>query len=133
MTHFERIDVRDNSELALRCDWPEQLPGLVAKGRGDGSNGVASVVRSPESRPALALGLEWATKITVIGAEFVVPILTGFLIDKRLGSTPLMVLIGVSLGFSLGMYHSVRLASPTIENRSPGAGESADTNNNPRS
>jgi len=52
----------------------------------------------------LALGLEWATKITTVALEMVLPAIGGGYLDKRLG-TSYWALIGVVVGMVVGMWH----------------------------
>jgi F0F1-type ATP synthase assembly protein I len=67
-------------------------------------------VAEPEDVSPLSKGLAWAARISAIGMTFVLPALAGALIDSRLGSAPLGILIGVFLGFGLGMFQVLGLA-----------------------
>ena len=42
----------------------------------------------------------------------VLPGLLGFWLDRRLGSLPLFVLLGVALGMTTAMIHLLRIANP---------------------
>jgi F0F1-type ATP synthase assembly protein I len=75
------------------------------------------VIRSTESRSPLAVGMEWATKISVIATEFVVPMVLGYFFDKMVGSSPLFVLVGSLSGFLLGTIHAIKLAGPVQDRR----------------
>jgi F0F1-type ATP synthase assembly protein I len=75
------------------------------------------VIPSPESRSPLALGMEWATKISVIATEFVVPMVLGYFLDRAIGSSPLFMLVGSLCGFLLGTIHSIKLAVPGRDER----------------
>ncbi len=68
------------------------------------------VSRPDESRSNLAIGMQWASRVTSVGLEFVVPPLLGHLADRRLGTSPLVLLIGSVVGFALGMMHILRFA-----------------------
>jgi ATP synthase protein I len=65
---------------------------------------------SEEPRSKLAVGLEWASRVTTVGLEFALPPLLGALLDRRLGSSPVGVLGGAVLGFSVGMVHLLAIA-----------------------
>lgn len=68
--------------------------------------------RSDDDRPrsTLSVGIAWASRVTTIGLEFVVPTLLGVGIDRLAGSTPLATLLGALLGFSVGFAHLLRIA-----------------------
>lgn len=64
----------------------------------------------PERRSSLSVGVEWASRVSSIGMEFALPPLAGAYIDHRAGTTPLLTLLGVVLGFAVGMMHILRIA-----------------------
>ncbi len=66
---------------------------------------TASSPRSP-----LALGIEWASRITALGFEFALPAFLGDYLDRRWGSGPVGLLAGMALGFAAGMVHLLRIA-----------------------
>ena len=66
--------------------------------------------RSEEPRSNLSVGLDWASRVTTVGLEFVVPPLLGHWLDLRLGTSPVVLLIGAVLGFALGMMQILRIA-----------------------
>ena len=68
------------------------------------------MTRPDESRSKLAVGMDWATRATSIGLEFVIPALLGAYLDQKIGSSPLCVLIGAFLGFGIGMVHILKIA-----------------------
>ena len=73
----------------------------------------------PESRSPLAIGFEWATRISVMGMTFVVPILAGHGLDRLFGSRPVGLLVGMVLGFLVGIIQLVQFArGSTISQRS---------------
>jgi F0F1-type ATP synthase assembly protein I len=75
---------------------------------------------SRDTRPPFAVAMEWTSRITTIAAEMALPGLIGYWIDQKLGtdkmSIPLFVVVGVTAGFSLGIWHLVRLANPSRRN-----------------
>ena len=66
--------------------------------------------RPEESRSILAVGFDWAARVTTIGLEFALPPLAGALIDGRFGTTPWATVAGAALGFAVGMAHVLRLS-----------------------
>jgi ATP synthase protein I len=68
------------------------------------------VTRSEEPRSALSVGIGWASRVTTLGLEFVIPPLLGVLADRWWGTSPLALLVGAVLGFALGMLSILRLA-----------------------
>jgi ATP synthase protein I len=68
------------------------------------------VVEQPEPRSPLAIGFELASRVTTIGLEFALPAAAGYGLDSWLKTMPLATIIGVLLGFFLGMFHAVRMA-----------------------
>jgi ATP synthase protein I len=47
--------------------------------------------------------------IAQVGIEMVVPVGLGWWADERLGSSPWLLVLGVILGFALGLWHLVTL------------------------
>lgn len=54
------------------------------------------------------MGLELAQRGLTLGLEFVVPMLLGLALDRRLGTLPWGTLVGTALGFGVGIWHLVR-------------------------
>jgi hypothetical protein len=65
-------------------------------------------VDSPESRPPIAVAMEWVSRVLAISLEMVLPGLFGQWLDGKLG-TRFLVLIGFGLGISLAIWHLTRL------------------------
>lgn len=65
--------------------------------------------RDPPQTP-LAVGFAWASRITTLALEFVLPSLAGWWIDGRLGSRPVAMILGTVLGFLVGMLHLLQIA-----------------------
>src|SRR5262249_18308789 len=57
----------------------------------------------------LSVGLEWASRITTIGLEFVLPMVLGYGMDSWLRTTPVGTVAGAVLGFALGMWQTIRM------------------------
>jgi len=67
-------------------------------------------VPQPERRSNLSIGIEWASRVSTVGLEFALPPLGGAYLDHRAGTTPWLTLLGVVLGFAVGMMHILRIA-----------------------
>jgi len=65
---------------------------------------------APESRSPLSVGIEWASRATTLGLEFVAPALLGHLADRQFGTSPAGILVGMVAGFAIGMLHILRIA-----------------------
>jgi ATP synthase protein I len=68
------------------------------------------VDKQQESRSPLALGMEWASRITTIGLMFALPAMVGYGVDSWLHTTPVGTIIGAGLGFATGMLQTVRMS-----------------------
>ena len=79
----------------------------------------------PDRRSALAIGVEWASRVSTIGLEFALPPLAGAYVDQRAGTSPWLTLLGVFLGFAMGMWHILRIAreAPADGTRDAGRGK----------
>jgi len=68
------------------------------------------VAQKPGSRSALAVGVEWASKVTTIAVGFSLPPVIGFALDRWWGSAPIATIAGTILGFVLGLMQVLALA-----------------------
>lgn len=68
-----------------------------------------ALARESDSRSSLSTGVEWGSRVTGIGLEFVVPAALGHGLDRWLGTKPWFVVLGAILGMALGMLHVFRL------------------------
>lgn len=92
----------EGSRARSRRPWPRL-------GRGAGRWGLC--VGRPQSRSFLAVGMDWASRVTTIALEFALPPLLGTLADRGLGTSgPWCTILGAVLGFAVGMMHVLRLA-----------------------
>lgn len=64
---------------------------------------------SPPRSP-LSVGLALASRLSTLGFEFALPPLFGHFLDRRLGSAPAGLLVGMILGFTVGIMHILRFA-----------------------
>jgi F0F1-type ATP synthase assembly protein I len=56
------------------------------------------------------MSFEWASKVSTIALSFTLPAVVGFLIDRWSGSSPIATLIGVVLGFVVGLMQILQLS-----------------------
>jgi F0F1-type ATP synthase assembly protein I len=68
------------------------------------------VARLTEQRSALAVAIESASKVWTIAISFSLPALIGFGLDRWWGSGPVCTLIGVVLGFAVGLLQILRFS-----------------------
>jgi hypothetical protein len=67
-------------------------------------------VDSPEPRDSTSVGILWASRITAVGLEFVLPAVVGLFLDRTWSLGPLGVIAGVVIGFAIGMAHLLRIS-----------------------
>ena len=60
----------------------------------------------------MAVAMQWASRIMTVSMEMVLPGLGGLWIDGRLGTTPLMTVVGFAVGLTMGIWHLIRMTSP---------------------
>ena len=65
---------------------------------------------SPDDRAPLAVAMEWTSVVTTISLEMALPGLVGYWGDRQLGTGVLLLVLGVILGFSLGMWQLIKLS-----------------------
>lgn len=88
--------------------------GSIPGGKANAPGEVRSQVPQEPDRPSLSplsAGITWAYRITSVGLEFVLPAVAGHFLDRRWDSAPIATLVGAILGFSVGMYHLIQIAS----------------------
>jgi F0F1-type ATP synthase assembly protein I len=51
-----------------------------------------------------------AQRVSAVGMEFGLPPLVGALADRRFGTTGLFTILGCLVGFTVGMWHVLRIA-----------------------
>jgi len=59
----------------------------------------------------MTIAMEWVSKITTISLSMALPGVGGIWIDNNLGTMPVFIILGVVLGFALGMYQLLQIAS----------------------
>jgi hypothetical protein len=63
-----------------------------------------------DGRSPLSVGIEWSARVSTLGFEFGIPALLGHFLDQKLGTNPVGLLVGMVLGFVVGMMHILRIA-----------------------
>ena len=86
----------------------------------------------PESdeRSSITKAYAWASRITTVSLEMVLPGLGGYWLDGRLGSLPAFTLVGFSLGLILGIWHLIKMTAPAGNTNTSGKSKSSPTNTN---
>ena len=74
------------------------------------------------SPPPMALAMEWVAKITTVAMEMFLPAVGGAYLDRRWG-TNYWALIGVVLGFVVGMWHLLQMTRTAGKRRGKSNGE----------
>ena len=74
----------------------------------------------PRPQSPIAQGIEWSTRIMVVGLVAALPVLAGYGVDRWLGSKPIGVLIGVALGLVAGVLQFIRLVQDLQRSTSKG-------------
>ena len=70
------------------------------------------------------MAIAWASMVTTVAFEMVVPALLGHWLDKQWGTAPWLVLVGTILGFSIGMLHLMRWSAKLKKDLDEGDGPS---------
>jgi ATP synthase protein I len=70
---------------------------------------VCAVNESDKDRPPLVVAMEWVSRLTTIALEMALPGLGGYGLDRWLGTEPILLILGVFLGFGIGMWHLLLL------------------------
>jgi ATP synthase protein I len=72
-------------------------------------------VSGSDPRSPLSVGIGWASRISAIGFEFSLPPLAGYFVDRWLGSNPVGTLVGMIIGFLVGMMHILQIAKDSAK------------------
>jgi hypothetical protein len=73
----------------------------------------------------LALAMEWVSKITTVALEMVLPAIGGGYLDRRWG-TKYWALVGLVVGFSVGMWHLLQMTKVKRSGRGGAKGGEGD-------
>jgi F0F1-type ATP synthase assembly protein I len=63
-----------------------------------------------DDRPPMAVAMEWSTRLMAIGLEMALPAGGGYWLDLRIGTSPVFVILGATLGFAVGMFQLLQIA-----------------------
>jgi len=97
--------------LGVSADWCRYYPvSLNLRRKSPGP--VARVTNRPDDRSPIAIAYSWASRITGVSLEMVIPGLLGLWLDSRLGTVCLFTLLGFAGGMSYGLWHLIRMTSP---------------------
>ena len=66
-------------------------------------------VAPDDRRPPLAQAAAWASRVMTVALEMVLPGLIGIWIDRKLGWKASCTLAGFGLGFSVALWHLLKL------------------------
>lgn len=68
------------------------------------------VIPPQKDRLPLVAALQWASRLTTIALEMVLPGLGGFWLDRWLGTGVVFLVLGVIAGFWLGLSHLLQIS-----------------------
>jgi F0F1-type ATP synthase assembly protein I len=71
---------------------------------------------SGDSRSRQAVAYHWASQVTSVAMEMVLPGLAGYWLDQKLGTVMLFMLIGFAGGLTLGIRHLLKLTQTPAKN-----------------
>jgi len=57
--------------------------------------------------------MEWVARVTTIALEMALPPLAGHWADGKLGTEPVLIVVGAVLGLTCGIWHLARMTQPT--------------------
>ncbi len=63
-----------------------------------------------DGRSPIAVAMHWASQVTAISVEMVLPILLGVWVDSRLGIKAVFAVLGGICGLWLGIWNLLRIA-----------------------
>ena len=66
-----------------------------------------------DRRPPLGQAVAWASRVMTVALEMVLPGLIGIWIDRKLGWKASCTLAGFGLGFSVALWHLLKLTKQT--------------------
>ena len=81
----------------------------------------------PDDRSPLAVAMEWTSLVTTVSLEMALPGLLGYWGDRKLDTGAVLMVLGVILGFSLGMWHLVKLSRSMPNQKRPPRKSSRDS------
>jgi F0F1-type ATP synthase assembly protein I len=70
------------------------------------------VIQQRDDRSSFALAMAWTQWITAIALEMAIPGAIGLWLDRRLETGGVFLVLGVVIGFAVGMWHLIGLTRP---------------------
>lgn len=71
-----------------------------------------------DERSSIAAAYQWASRITIVAFEMVLPGLAGYWLDQKLGTAVLFMLVGFGLGCTGATVHLTQMVRPTRDSES---------------
>jgi F0F1-type ATP synthase assembly protein I len=70
-----------------------------------------------DSRPPMVVAMQWVHRLTTISFGMVLPVVGGYFADRQWGTTPVLVLVGATLGFAWSLWQLIRIAKRSADDR----------------
>lgn len=74
---------------------------------------------SEDGRSRQAIAYQWASQVTSIAVEMVLPGMAGYWLDQKLGTVALFTMLGFAGGLTLGIRHLIKLTQTSPTNDDP--------------
>ena len=71
-----------------------------------------------DDRSPIAAAYQWASRITIVAFEMVLPGLAGYWLDQQLGTVVLFMLVGFGLGCTAATVHLAQMVRPGRDSNS---------------
>jgi hypothetical protein len=65
---------------------------------------------NPDGRSPLAVAVHWASQVTTVSVQMVLPILLGVWVDRSWGTKAVFTILGAAAGLWLGIWNLIRIA-----------------------
>jgi len=88
----------------------------------------------PDERSPAVVAYAWASRITTVALEMVLPGVGGYWLDGRVGTLsvfPVFTLLGFALGLTLGIWHLLKMVSPADGRDKTDSGDSPTNDDSP--
>lgn len=76
----------------------------------------------PDSRPPMAVAMQWVSRITSISLTMAIPAWAGYWADGKWKTTPWLTVVGAVLGFGAAMSQLLQLAKESASQKPPPGG-----------
>jgi F0F1-type ATP synthase assembly protein I len=82
------------------------------------------VNNTPDGRSPIAVAIHWASQVTTISVEMVLPLLLGVWVDRWLNTKAVFAILGGILGLWVGIWNLMRIAKElAAEDNGPKTGK----------